>query len=193
MERTVVLLKPDAVKRALVGEIISRLERVGLKIVALKMVWVDEALVSKHYPVSREEWVKQMGERTLKTYAEYGKDPNEELGTKDAMEIGKMVSKWLVEHLTSGPLVAILVEGNHAIKVVRKLAGSTSPFEAQPGTIRGDFSHDSADFANARGRPMQTVVHASGNPEEAKFEEELWFRKNEVHKYKRVDEELMFG
>lgn len=193
MERTVVLVKPDGVKRGLVGEIVSRFEKVGLKIVAMKMVWVKEDFAAKHYPVSREEWVKGMGEKTLKTYTEYGKDPMEEIGTKDPLEIGKMVAKWNLEFLSSGPVVAMVLEGVHAITNVRKIVGNTVPTFSDAGTIRGMYSVDSPAQANATKRAVHNLIHASGNPEEAKFEEELWFHKNEIHDYKRVDEELMFG
>lgn len=193
MERTVVLIKPDGVKRGLVGEIIARFEKVGLKIVAMKMVWVDKEMVMKHYPTTRNEWVKKVGEKTLKAYEEYGKDPTEHLGTLKPVEIGKLVCKWLVDYLTSGPVVAMILEGPHAISVVRKVAGYTYPDTAVPGTIRGDYSIDSPDLANERKRSGYNLVHASGNAEEAKFEEELWFHKNEIHDYKRADEDVMFG
>lgn len=193
MERTVVLVKPDGVKRGLIGEIITRFERVGLKIVAMKMVWVDEDFAAKHYPISRAEWVKGIGEKTLKTYEEYGKDPGEEIGTKDPVTIGKMVAKWTLGFLSSGPVLAMVLEGVHAITNVRKIVGNTIPTFALPGTIRGDYSIDSPAVANETKRAVHNLIHASGNAEEAKFEEELWFHKNEIHEYKRVDEEVMFG
>ena len=187
MEKTVVLVKPDGVKRGLCGEIISRFEKVGLKIVAMKMVWVDEEIVRRHYPTTREEWVKKVGEKALEAYKNYGLDPNEKLGTMNPKEIGLKVCQWLVDYLVSGPTVALLLEGNRAIGVVRKMVGATNNAEALPGTIRGDFSIDSTDMANMQNRSIRTIVHASGNPEEAKFEEELWFHKKEIHAYKRVD------
>lgn len=193
MERTIVLVKPDGVKRGLVGEIISRFEKVGLKIVGMKMVWVDKERVLKHYPTSRKEWVVKVGEKTLKAYQEYGTDPRKHLGTLEPEEIGKMVCNWLVEYLTSGPVVAILLEGSHAVTVVRKVAGYTYPDSAIPGTIRGDLSIDSPDLANERKRAGKNLVHASGTVEEAKFEEELWFKKEEIHDYHRGDEDVMFG
>lgn len=191
-ERTVVLLKPDAVARGIVGEVISRFEKMGLKIAAMKMAWVDEELVKKHYPVEREEFLRGMGEKTLKTYEEYGKDAGEELGTKDALEIGKMVQSWNVEFLKSGPVIAMLLEGHNAISNVRQMVGSTIPTFATPGTIRGDYSTDSPLLANQRKRAMKNLIHASGNKEEAKYEEELWFRADEIYHYKRADEETMF-
>ena len=91
-ERTVVLVKPDGVMRGLIGEIVTRFEKAGLKIIAMKMVWIDEELAGKHYPDDRTEFLKGMGEKTLATYEKYGKDHHEEIGTKDALEIGKMVN-----------------------------------------------------------------------------------------------------
>ncbi len=192
MERTVVLIKPDAVKRGLIGEIVSRFERVGLKIVAMKMVRVSEDHVRKHYPVGRKEWIKSIGERALETYKEYGYDPSEDLDNLDPTAMGELMVKWLVELLTSGPLVAILLEGNYAIKTVRKITGHTFPDKAAPGTIRGDLSSEWGLTFKAK-RAAHNLVHASGNAEEAKFEEKLWFQKKDVHDYKRVDEDLMFG
>ena len=190
-EKTVVLLKPDAVKRALVGEILHRFEKAGLKIIGLKMAWVDKSLVAKHYPDDKE-YLTKVGHKTLKTYAEYGRDPNEELGTKDAYEIGKMVRQWNMEFLNSGPVVAILLQGLHAVDNVRMMCGNTLPRFAEPGTIRGDYSLDSPVLANMNKRSVRNLVHASGTPEEAEFEEQLWFRKNQIFQYKRSDEDTMF-
>lgn len=193
VERTLVLVKPDGVKRALVGEIVSRFEKRGLKIIGMKMIWVDEGMVRKHYPTERKEWVTGIGEKTLKAYADYGTDPKEHLGTMDPYEIGLLVCKWLVDYLTSGPVVAMILEGPHAITAVRKIAGYTYPDTAVPGTIRGDYSIDSPDLANMTKRSGMNLVHASGNKEEAEFEIALWFRKEEIHKYIRSDEGAMFG
>lgn len=193
LEQTVVLVKPDGVKRGLIGEIISRFEKRGLKVVGMKMVWVDEGMVMKHYPTSRKEWVQGIGEKTLKAYKEYGTDPKEHLGTLNPYEIGLQVCKWLVDYLTSGPVVAMVIEGPHSIAAVRKIAGYTYPDTAIPGTIRGDYSIDSPDLANMTKRSGMNLIHASGNIEEAQFEIQLWFRKNEIHNYKRADEAAMFG
>ncbi len=190
-EKTVVLLKPDTVKRALSGEIIARFEKAGFKIVGLKMAWVKADLVAKHYP-DNKEYLTTVGEKTLKTYNEYGKDPHEELGTKDAYEIGKMVRQWNMQFLSSGPVVAILLQGLHAVDAVRMMVGNTLPRFAEPGTIRGDYSLDSPILANLKKRSVKNMIHASGTTEEAKFEEQLWFRENEIFSYKRVDEEIMF-
>jgi nucleoside-diphosphate kinase len=190
-ERTVVLLKPDTVKRGIIGEITSRFEKVGLKIVAMKMVWVNQDLVAKHYPDNRD-YLTAVGNKTLKSYAEYGKDPGEELGTKDPYEIGVMVRKWNMDFLSSGPVVAVLLQGLHAVDNVRMMVGHTLPRFAEPGTIRGDYSMDSPILANLDKRPVKNMIHASGNVEEAQFESQLWFRDNEIHDYKRVDEDIMY-
>src|SRR3989344_3017907 len=159
IEQTVVLVKPDGVKRGLVGEIISRFEKAGLKISAMKMVWIDKDMVNKHYPGDRIEFLRGMGEKTLKTYQEYGKDPEEELGTMDALAIGKMINEWNMEFLTSGPVVAMLLEGLHAIDNVRMITGNTLPVFAAPGSIRGDYSLDSPALANARQRAVRNLIH----------------------------------
>lgn len=193
IERSVVLMKPDCVKRGLVGDVLHRFERAGLKIVAMKMVWVDKDLVAKHYPDDRREFIEGLGQKTLTTYEKYGKDPEEELGTKSAYDIGKMVNEWNREYLSSGPVVAALLEGLHAIENVRQIAGPTLPVNAPPGTIRGDYSLDSPALANANKRPVRNIVHASGNVEEAKYEEQLWFHESEIHSYQRADEAVMFA
>src|SRR3989344_8254442 len=190
-ERTVVLIKPDGVKRGLMGEIIKRVEMRGLKIIALKMVWPTREHASSHYP-NTEQWLRGMGEKTLETYAKYNKDAMKELGTADSLEIGKMVQRWNVEFLTSGPVVAMMVSGIHAIDMVRKIVGKTIPALADMGTIRGDFSVDSPVLANAGKRAIHNVVHASGDPEEAEHEIEHWFSPEEIHDYKRAEEDIMF-
>lgn len=192
MERTFVMVKPDGVQRGLVGEIIARYERAGLTLVGLKMVHPTKEMVEKHYP-STEEWFKTAGEKTLNSYREFGLDPREHLGTDSAVEIGKIVKKWLIQFISSSPVVCMVWEGNHAIENVRRIVGNTLPIKALPGTIRGDFSCDSPDLANAKHRPVRNLVHASGDPEEARHEIMLWFKEEELYHYERVDSEIMFG
>jgi len=192
MERTLVLIKPDGVKRGIIGEIIARFEKAGLKPVGMKMIWVDKDLVAKHYPTDRVELLKGIGEKTLNSYAEIGKDAKKELGTDDPVEIGKLVNAWNMEALSIGPVIAIVFEGIHAVATVRKITGFTLPHSAAPGTIRGDYSIDSPALANERKRPVRNLIHASGNLEEAEYEIKLWFRPEELHSYKRADEDVMF-
>lgn len=186
------LIKPDAVKRGLIGRILMRFEDSGLKIIALKLVWIDRQLATKHYPESRVELMRGIGEKTLTTYQKYGLDPEEDLGTKDPLTLGKIVNKWNIDFVTEGPVVAVLLEGLHAIENVRMIAGNTIPTFAVPGTIRGDFSVDSPALANAEKRSVRNLIHASGNKEEAKYEEQLWFRREDIHDYDLSSHQVMF-
>ncbi len=154
IERTFVAIKPDGVKRGLVGRIIQRFEDAGLKVVGLKMVWVNKEFAGKHYEAHK----------------------------------GKEFYEPLVNFITEGPVVAMVLEGVNAIKVVRKIVGPTNPLEAPPGTIRGDFSHVSLEYSNEVKRATPNIIHASGNEEEARKEISLWFKEDELHSYKRLDE-----
>lgn len=174
IQKTLVLIKPDARERGLTGEIISRFERVGLRIVAAKVVKVDKILASKHYPTT-PEWLNKVGNNTLDDTEKYSLDVVKMMGTKDPKKIGGMVHQWNMEFLMSSPILALVFEGVHAIEVVRKLSGVTVPLLAAPGTIRGDFSSSSAISANYEKGPIQNLVHASGSPEEAEREIKLWF------------------
>lgn len=191
METTLVVLKPDAVSRGLMGEIINRFERVGLKIVGAKLTKVSTEMANRHYPVTRREFIEGMGNKTLENYTALGKDAKTELGTNDAFEIGKIIQRWLVEMITSGPVFAMALEGPHAVELVRKLCGHTLPIKAAPGTIRGDYSFDSSYLANTAKRPIKNLIHASGTIEEAKYEIPLWFKPEEIHGYERVEEKAM--
>lgn len=183
MEKTLVIVKHDGVSRGLIGRIIKRFERVGLKVVALEFIQSSVDMGEGHYPTSKE-WFLKVGERTLQDYRSKGIDPVAELGTSDPMEIGKLVKKWNVEYLTHGPVLAVVLEGPDAVSVVRKLVGDTIPSRALPGTIRGDFGLDSIEQANKQKRPLYNLVHASGEVSEAETEIALWFGKKEVFDYK---------
>ncbi len=191
MEQTLVILKPDAVMRGLVGEIVTRFEKVGLKIVGAKVVLADKKLAQKHYPVEREAFIRGMGLKTLENYEKLGIDPKKELGTSDALEIGKIIRDWLDDLITGGPVFAMVLEGPHAVELVRKMCGHTLPLLAAPGTIRGDLSFDSSYLANTGKRAIKNLIHASGTIEEAQYEIPLWFNAKEIHSYKRVEESVM--
>ena len=186
-EKTVLIVKPDGVKRGLVGEVIKRIESRGLKIIALKMIEVSEEHAREHYP-NTEPWLRGMGEKTLDNYKQYGKDAVKEIGTDDPLEIGKMVAKWNVDFLTSGPMVAMVIQGIHAIDMVRKIAGPTMPYLADMGTLRGDFSNDSPAVANSEKRAIMNLLHASETPDEAKHEIKHWFGSITTFKYRRHGE-----
>jgi len=191
MERTFVMVKPDGMKRGLVGQVIARFERAGLKLIGLKMVHPTREMVEKHYP-STDKWFQTVGEKTLNSYREFGLDPKEHLKTDSALEIGKIVKGWLIDFISSSPVVCMVWEGNHAIQNVRRLVGNTLPIKANPGTIRGDFTCDSPDLANVKHRPIRNIVHASGDPEEAQHEITLWFSEEELFDYQRADTKIMF-
>ncbi|MBI2655117.1 nucleoside-diphosphate kinase [Candidatus Woesearchaeota archaeon] len=158
IERSLVIIKPDGVERSLVGEIIKRFENTGLKLVGMKMVWVDKKFAEKHYSAHKS----------------------------------KPFFRELVEFITEGPVVAFVLEGVHAVENVRRLVGSTSPHEAAPGTIRGDFAHLSMAYASKKGTGGKNVIHASGSKQEADGEIKLWFGKDELHSYTTVHEKHVF-
>ncbi|MCS7235003.1 MAG: nucleoside-diphosphate kinase [Armatimonadota bacterium] len=191
-ERTLVLVKPDGVQRGLVGEILARFERAGLKLVGLKMVRASRELLERHYPAD-EGFLRTIGGKTKEAFEAYGLDVRDRMGTDDPLEVGRQVREWLVEFMASGPVVAAVVEGVHAVSAVRKLVGKTLPIFAEPGTIRGDWSTDSPTLANLERRPVRNLVHASGSLEEAEYEVRLWFREDEIHAYRRADEVALFG
>ena len=186
---TFILVKPDGVRRGLVGEIIHRIEQRNLKVIALGMERPSRAKIDSHYPKD-QAWIHRLGEKTLATYEKYGYDAKKELGTTDADKIGKHVRGWLLDFMTSGPVVKIIIKGVHAVDMVRKIAGSTMPSFADMGTIRGDFSVDSPASANRDKRAVHNIIHASEPQEEAKHEMNHWFKKDEICDYRRTDEEM---
>jgi len=179
MERTFVMIKPEGVKRKLMGEIIKRIEQVNLKIVAMKMIQPTKDFVEKFYP-SDEEWFRNIGERAKKAFLKQKLDIKKYYGTEDVVEMGKVVKKWVVDYITSGPVVGMVIEGNEAISIMRKLCGKTYPDKALAGTIRGDFSSESVEYANAEGRAIYNIIHTSGNEKEAENEINLWFKEEEI-------------
>lgn len=178
-ERTFVMIKPDGVKKGLIGEVIRRFEQRDLKIVALEMFQPTIKQMDNHYPKD-EAWISRLGQKTLATYAKYGIDPNKELGTDNDLKIGQMVRRWLLDYMTSAPLVRMVVEGVHAVDMVRKICGATIPNLADMGTIRGDYSADSPSVANSEKRAVMNLLHASETPQEAEHEIKHWFGEREV-------------
>ncbi len=173
-EKTLVILKPDAYTRGLTGEIIARLERCGLRIEQIRISQGESDILEDHYPRS-DDWLATVGGKTLSDYEKLGISTQDKLGTQDPIQIGRKVRGWLTEFMKSGPVVPMVLSGNRAIETVRKIVGNTLPIAAAPGTIRGDYSSDSADLANDELRPVRNLIHASGDPEEAAREIKLWF------------------
>lgn len=180
-EKTLVLLKPDAIQRNLTGKIIARFEDSGLKIIGMKMLWADEKQALNHYPLD-EEWAKNLFEKTKKAYE---KD-NKKMEYTDHIHLGKTIQSWLTQFLREGPIIALVIEGPHAIELVRKMVGSTEPRQALPGTIRGDFaSIESYSLADTKKRVLRNLIHASDTLENAKKEIKVWFKDEEIHSYKK--------
>lgn len=191
-ERTLIFIKPDGVQRGLVGEVLRRFERTGLKIVGLKMVQATPAFLERHYP-GDETFLRTIGGKTREAFAAAGLDVRQDTGSDDPLVIGRAVRGWLIEYVSGGPVVAFVLEGIQAVGTARKIVGDTLPFRAAPGTIRGDLSIDSPTVANVQRRPVRNLIHASGTVEEAEFELGLWFRPEELFAYRRVDETLIQG
>ncbi len=192
-ERTLIVIKPDAVKRALTGTIIKKFEDVGLKLVACKMIVASKEQVEGHYPIKDPNWVRMLGEKTLKTFSDLKLDVKSKLGTDDPMELGHDVVNKLVQHWSEGPVIVMIWEGPHAIEVARKLRGVTTPLQAEPGSILGDLSFDSQLISNTLGRAMKTFVHASGETSEADREIKHWFGEEATlyDYYNRTDHSAM--
>lgn len=182
MERTLVLIKPDAVKRHLSGKIISRFEETGLKIVGMKMIKASPKTAENHYFLD-EEWAKNVYNKTKASYEKSGKS----LKYKDHMHLGKTIQKWNMDFLMEGPVIAIILEGPHAIEIVRKLIGSTEPLSSPSGTIRGDFaSVESYPVGDKNSRAVRNLVHASDSVKSAEREINLWFKSEEIFDHKTI-------
>lgn len=188
-ERTFVMIKPDGVQRGLTGEIIQRIEQRGLKVVACALIQPTRAQGDMHYPKDKK-WITRIGEKTMNTYQKYGIDPIQALGTENTEKIGRMVREWIVNYITSGPTVKMIIEGPHAIDIMRKICGSTIPLNAELGSIRGDFSADSPAIANSAKRAVWNIIHASETTEEAQHEIKLWFKHTEIHPYLCQEEKV---
>lgn len=186
-ERTLVIIKPDGIQRSLIGEIVSRLERVGLKLVAMKMLTADEAHIEKHYTLD-PEWRRLVGEKTIESYKSKGLQPPSE----DPLEISAKVLKNLKKYLTCGPVITMVWEGAHAVKITRKLAGGTEPLTSDVGTLRGDYVLDSYSLSDNDDRSVRNIVHASGSFEDAMKEIDHWFSPKEVIDYRLVQEEILY-
>lgn len=170
IERTLVLIKPDGIERSLIGEIISRFERSGLKLAALKMLAPAKELVERHYLVD-PDWRCKTGAKTIAAYQQQGKTPP----YADPETAGDFVLKKMKTYLAASPVVAMVWQGPHAVAIVRKLVGSTEPLTSDVGTIRGDLTIDSYELADLANRAVRNLVHASATVEDAEKEILLWF------------------
>jgi nucleoside-diphosphate kinase len=186
-ERTLVIIKPDGVQRTLIGEIIKRYERTGLKLVGLKMFVPSAGQIEAHYLID-PGWKTAVGEKAIASYIKKGLKPP----STNPVEIGDKVIANLKKYLTSGPVVAMVWQGAHAVKVVRKITGGTEPLTSDVGTIRGDFVLDSYEMSDTDGRAVRNLIHASGSTDEADKELSHWFKNSELVNYKLVQEAILY-
>lgn len=186
-ERTLVIIKPDGIQRTLIGEIIRRYERAGLKLVGMKMLVADATKIEEHYTLD-PEWRKVTGEKTIKSYKDKGETP----WTEDPYEVTRVVLDALKKFMTSGPIIPMVWEGVHAVEIVRKITGRTEPRTSDVGTIRGDFVLDSYTISDTDGRAIRNIVHASGNISDAEKEIAHWFKKEELIDYRIVLEKILY-
>lgn len=185
-ERSLVILKPDAIQRGLVGELIKRFEQTGLKVAALKIVMATEEQCWTHYNKD-EKWFAEKGAKYVENLKSAGM-PVE----KEAVEYGKDIVRALVTFMTCSPVVPMVIEGNQAVAVVKKLVGGTEPTTSDVGTIRGDLTVDSFDLANFDARAVRNLVHCSDKPEEAQREMEIWFKPEEILNYRLISEHILY-
>jgi len=185
-ERSLVLLKPDTVQRSLVGEVIKRFERTGLKISALKMIVPTESQLLEHYNKT-DEWYERKGKGVIEDLKAQGKEI-----TREPIEYGKDIIRTIVHYMTAAPVVAIILEGNQACAVVTKIVGTTEPATSDVGTIRGDYTVDSYAHATFENRAVRNLVHQSESPAEAMREIAIWFKPEEIMSYATAQERIMY-
>lgn len=188
-ERTLVVIKPDGVQRTLIGEIIKRYERTGLKMVGMKMLVPTEEMATRHYyEVGGDEWINEVGKKASAAYEKKGqKSPYASFE-----ENGKAILKANAKYLSAGPVVAMVWQGAGAVELVRKITGATAPLLADVGTIRGDFTLDSYSLADVDQRSIRNLIHASGTPDEATQEIKIWFSEKELLEYSLIQEEILY-
>jgi nucleoside-diphosphate kinase len=185
-ERTFVIIKPDGIQRSLVGEIIARFERAGLKIVGMKFGMCDEKKLWDHYNKD-DAWYLRKGNGIIENFKAAGKEVK-----KEPLEYGKDIIRALVKYITSGPVLMLAIQGNQSIAVVRKLTGGTEPATSDVGTIRGDYTLDSYNMANMDDRAVRNLIHCSENVEDATRELGLWFTESEMLNYRLVQEQILY-
>ncbi len=185
IEQTLVIIKPDGVQRGLVGNIMHRFETAGLKVVGMKMVWADKDIVGKHY-TDDIEYYKTVWEKAKAGAEERGQD-----FTESPQELGDRIREANIRYISTGPVVAMVLEGNAAIQNVRNIIGGTNPLSADIGTIRGDLTTDDFAQADKESRAVRNLMHASSEPDEAKREIELWFTPEEIYEYSTVMDKVL--
>ena len=188
IERTLILVKPDVIQRQIFGEVLSRFERKGFKIIAMRMLNATKEQVGDHY-IDDEGYLIEVGEKAKKGAIARGEDVSD----WNSLERGKIIRKHNVVYLTCGPIIAMVLEGHGVIAGVRKILGSTSPASGDVGTIRDDYSFDTFALADYVSRATRTMLHASDSVENAKREIKIWFKENELcSNYETVAEKIFY-
>jgi len=185
-ERTFVILKPDTVQRSLIGEVIKRFERTGLKFTAMKMFIPSKEQLLTHYNKD-DAWFLKKGTRIVEDLKSQGLPVD-----KDAMAYGRAIIDTIVDYMTAAPVVAIVLEGNQSVAVVTKLVGTTEPMSSDVGTIRGDYTVDSYGHSSYENRAVRNLIHCSESPEEAEREIKVWFDEAEIMNYVTAQERIMY-
>jgi nucleoside-diphosphate kinase len=185
-ERTFVILKPDTVQRSLIGEVIKRFEKTGLKCTAMKMFVPDEERLIQHYNKT-EEWFLKKGTNVVNDLMAQGLPID-----KEPIEYGKDIIRTIVKYMTAAPVIAMVWEGNQAVNVVTKIVGTTEPATSDVGTLRGDYTIDSYGHASFENRAVRNLVHCSDAVSEAEREIAIWFKEEDVMKYTTSQERIMY-
>jgi nucleoside-diphosphate kinase len=185
-QRSLVILKPDAIQRSLVGEIIERIERTGLKITAMKLLLATREQVIAHYHKD-DAWFLKKGTKIVED-----RKANGLAIEKEAIDYGRDIIEQNVKFMTSGPTVAFIVQGNEAPAIVKKITGGTEPATSDVGTIRGDYTLDSYEHAGVSGRAVRNLLHCSENVEEAEREIAVWFTSQEIIDYRLIQERILY-
>lgn len=186
-EQTFVILKPDSVQRSLIGEIINRIERTGLKLVALKMINMDEEHLTNHYG-KNDEWYLEKGTKRVRLMQEAGKKIDQ---NRSPIEYGKDIIRGVIRYMQASPVIAMVWEGNQAVAVVKKLVGTTDPTASDVGTIRGDYQLDSYSLSDTEERGIRNLIHCTDQPSEAQREIDIWFSPEELHDYRHINEAIL--
>lgn len=185
-ERSLVIIKPDGIQRSLIGEIISRFERTGLKLVGFKFTIPTEDQCWEHY-FKTDEWFLEKGNRIVADREKQGLSVD-----KEPIEYGKDIIRANVNFFTSGPVLALVVEGNQSVAIVKKLVGGTEPSTSDVGTIRGDLTVDSYELSSIDGRAVRNLIHCSDSVEEAQREIAIWFESSDLIDYRLVGEQILY-
>lgn len=174
-EQTVVMLKPEIIKRGLVGNVINKFEMAGMHIDQIKVAQAKRKKLEEFY-AKDPQWIFRVGKSTIEKFSQQGFQIADSLGTADPIQIGELIYYWNIKAIEESEIIALLLSGPHAIERVKQIVGTTEPIEAERGTIRGDWCTDSVIYSTSHKRAISNLVHRSSNNEEVKREKNVWFK-----------------